>query len=133
MSLKITLRPNEKVIINGAVIRSAGRSELHLENSAALLRSKDVMQPEDANTPAKRLYYSCMMAYVDTANRESLQREAADYLEQLLGALVAPQARLRCGNIAAHLARMDFYRAIGECKRLCVYEAEVLGRLGGSS
>lgn len=131
MSLKITLKPGEKLVINGAVLTSAGRSELHLENSAAILRGKDVMQPEDANTPARRLYFACMMAYVDTRNRAQHQRQAVDFLEQLLGALIAPEGRMGCVRVAGHLARLDFYRALGECKRLCAYEAEALARLAG--
>lgn len=129
MSLKISLKPGEKLVINGAVLVSTGRSELRLENTASLLRGKDIMRPEDANTPAKRLYFACMMAYIDLRNRQSHQRHAVEFLDALLGALVAPEARLGCVKIAGHLARSDFYRALGECKKLCAYEAEALGRM----
>jgi len=56
MALKIELKPGEKFVINGAVV-TAGRSgaSLVLHNKAVLLRGRDVMQEEEASTPARRL------------------------------------------------------------------------------
>ena len=44
--LKITLRNDEKLVINGAVLRSVGRTEVFIENEVALLRGREVMSPE---------------------------------------------------------------------------------------
>ncbi len=45
MALKIALKPQEKVIIGGAVIQNGkNRSELLVENNVAILREKDIMR-----------------------------------------------------------------------------------------
>src|SRR5580704_14778735 len=74
MPLKIDLKAGEKFIINGAVVTVGkdGRS-LVLETSAMLLRDRDVMQAEDADSPAKRIYFHIMLMYIDPDNRTVYQ------------------------------------------------------------
>ena len=68
MPLKIDLKPGEKFVLNGAVV-SVGRDgrSLLLQNEAVLLREKDIMQEEDATTPARRIYFTIMLMYIDPA------------------------------------------------------------------
>ena len=68
--MNITLRAGEQFFINGAVITVGkdGRS-LVLETDAMLLRDRDVMQAEDADTAAKRIYFHVMLMYIDPENR----------------------------------------------------------------
>ena len=69
MSLKIDLKPGEKFIINGAVLTAGKRRvSLVLENKAVLLRSKDIMQEREADTPAKRIYFAIMLMYIGSGD-----------------------------------------------------------------
>ena len=55
MPLKLSLKPGEKFVLNGAVMTNGDkRASLVIQNKASLLREKDIMQREDANTPARR-------------------------------------------------------------------------------
>ena len=55
MALKLTLKPSERFVINGAVIENGERRiTLTIQNRASILRSKDVIMPHEANTPVKR-------------------------------------------------------------------------------
>ena len=126
--LRITLRDGEKVVINGAVLRASGRAEIVLENAAAILRGRDVMTPEEADTPAKRLYFACMLAYLDPANLIQHQSRILTLFEDLVGALEAPEAKAHCISFAQHVASCDFYRALADCRALIAYEAEALAR-----
>ena len=127
--LHITLREGEKVVINGAVLRSTGRAEIVVENAAAILRGRDVMSPEEANTPARRLYFACMLAYLDPANLTRYQSRILSLFEDFVGALEAPEAKSHCVSFARNVAYCDFYRALTDCRALIAYEAEALGRL----
>jgi flagellar protein FlbT len=127
--LKITLRNDEKLVINGAVLRSVGRTELFIENEVALLRGREVMAPEEANTPARRLYFACMMAYLDPANRDTHRESILTLLADLMGALEAPEARALCVAFAHHVGSGDHYRALADCRGLIDYEAGVLSAL----
>ena len=127
--LHITLRDGEKVVINGAVLRSAGRAEIVVENAAAILRGRDVMSPKEADTPAKRLYFACMLAYLDPANLTKYQGRILSLFEDFVGAVEAPEAKRHCLSFARNVAYCDFYRALNDCRALITYEAEALGRL----
>ncbi|MBX9746498.1 MAG: flagellar biosynthesis repressor FlbT, partial [Hyphomonadaceae bacterium] len=61
MPLKLSLRPGEKFVVNGAVVQNGDRrAALVLQNKASVLREKDIMQAEEADTPAKRIYFPIM-------------------------------------------------------------------------
>lgn len=128
MALRISLRDGEKVIVNGAVLSAAGRTTLVVENNVALLRGRDIMAPDEANTPARRLYFACMMAYIDPAELASHQDVILKLVRDLLDALEAPDARAACIGVAQKVATMDFYRALADCRWLMAYEAEALAR-----
>ena len=66
MPLKLTLKPGEKFVLNGGVLSNGDRrSDLIIENQVSLLRERDVLQPDEANTPVKRIYFTIMMMYLD--------------------------------------------------------------------
>jgi flagellar protein FlbT len=127
--LKITLRNDEKLVINGAVLRSVGRTELFIENDVALLRGREVMNPEEASTPARRLYFACMMAYLDPEGRDAHRDSILTLLADLMGALEAPEARALCVAFAHHVGLSDYYRALADCRGLIDYETGVLAPL----
>ncbi|SEI77829.1 flagellar protein FlbT [Sphingomonas sp. OV641] len=128
MSLKITLRDGEKLVINGAVVRSVGRTEVHVENHVAILRGREVMNPYEATTPARKLYFACMMAYIQPEQIDLYRDQILALLSDLLDALEAPEAKAACASFARKVALSDFYRALEECRGLLSYEATALSR-----
>ena len=126
MTLRISLRDGEKVIVNGAVLRSVGRTDLRIENGAMVLRGRDLMTPEEANTPARRLYFACMMAYIDPPGRTAHQTAIVELVRDLLGALHSPDAQSACISFAQKAACSEFYAALADCRRLIDYEAGLL-------
>ena len=68
MPLKLSLKPGEKFVLNGAVVQNGDRrGVLILQNKASVLREKDILQPEDAKSPARRIYLPVMMMYIEPA------------------------------------------------------------------
>ncbi|MBB5685249.1 flagellar biosynthesis repressor FlbT [Sphingobium boeckii] len=129
MSLRISLRDGEKCVVNGAVLRSEGRTNLYVENGAAILRGRDVMSPADADTAAKCLYLACMMAYIDPAHVARHQETILAGLGDLITALGSAEARSVCIAFAEKVAALDFYSALADCRWLIAYEATALARL----
>ena len=129
MTLRISLRDGEKVIVNGAVLSSIGRTDLRVENGASVMRGRDVMTPEEANTPARRLYYACMMAYIDPNDLVAYQNEIIVRVRELMDALESPDAKAACARFAQKAAAGQFYRALADCRWLISYEAQALARL----
>ncbi|MGN6145094.1 MAG: flagellar biosynthesis repressor FlbT [Mesorhizobium sp.] len=56
-TLKLSLKPNEKIYINGAVVRVDRKVSIELMNDVQFLLESHVLQPEDASTPLKQLYF----------------------------------------------------------------------------
>lgn len=128
MPLKIELKPGEKFIVNGAVM-VAGRSgaSLALRNKAVLLRGRDVMQEEEATTPARRLYFTLMLMYIDPDNRASHAERFAGYLGDYLTTTTLATTRGKLERIGNLALAGEFYPALRLCKELIATEDEVLG------
>ncbi|WP_315925436.1 flagellar biosynthesis repressor FlbT [Mesorhizobium sp. SP-1A] len=56
-TLRLSLKPNEKIYINGAVIRVDRKVSIELLNDVQFLLEGHVLQPEDASTPLRQLYF----------------------------------------------------------------------------
>lgn len=55
--LKVHLKPNERVYINGGVIKVDRKVTLELMNEVVFLIEGHVLQEEDATTPLRQLYF----------------------------------------------------------------------------
>lgn len=56
-TFKVALKPGEKIFVNGAVIRVDRKTSLEFMNDVQFLLQNHVLQPEDALTPLKQLYF----------------------------------------------------------------------------
>ena len=54
-TLKISLRANEKIYLNGAVVRADRKVSIELLNDVQFLLESHVLQPQDASTPLRQL------------------------------------------------------------------------------
>ncbi len=123
MALKITLKPNERAVINGAVVINGDRrASLTIENAASILREGDIMQPEDATTPARRIYLPVMLMIMGAGATPRLFEDYRRRLEEFAGAVSDPVALSVCASLAAKVANGDFYKALRLCRRLISYE-----------
>lgn len=76
--MQITLRPDEKIYINGAVLRVDRKVSIELLNDAAFLLEAHVMSVEAAVTPLRQLYFVVQMMLIspnDTTAAEILFKE----------------------------------------------------------
>ncbi|MCB2113196.1 MAG: flagellar biosynthesis repressor FlbT [Parvularculaceae bacterium] len=127
MGLKLSLKPGEKLAINGAVIvNGERRAEFIVENRASILRERDIMRAEDATTPARRVYLPVMMMALDPSERVRLFREFEQRLTEIAGVLSEPSALSICLKISAAVANGAYYKALGHCRALIEYERERL-------
>ena len=131
MPLKLSLKPGEKFVLNGAVVQNGDRrSSLLLQNKASVLREKDIMQVDEAATPARRIYLPVMMMYLDAANgANDFHDEFIERLSEFMGAVRNPDILTDCVNISRHVMRKEYYKALMLCRRLIEYEDERLGNV----
>src|SRR6185503_6333107 len=64
MALKVELKPNERILIGESVVTNCNqRSSLVIEGASPVLREKDILTAQRADTPAKRIYLAVQLMY----------------------------------------------------------------------
>jgi flagellar protein FlbT len=130
MALKLSLKPGERFVLNGAVLQNGDRrSVLLLQNKASILREKDIMQEEEANSPARHVYFPVMMMYLDEAGAQRYHAEFLRRLSEFMSAISNPVIITECVNISKHLLEREYYKALMLCRKLIEYEDERLGNV----
>ncbi len=113
MPLKLSLKPGETFIVNGAVVRNGDRrGVLLLETQARVLREKDIMQPDEADTPLKRAYFAIMQMYLLGATEGRAYDQACAALADL-----APADPALAVVLSREVASGDLYKALSRCRR----------------
>jgi flagellar protein FlbT len=124
MALVLDLKPGERVIIGETLITNdRQRTRLHIEGDAPILREKDIIRPEDADTPCKNLYLTLQLMYVD---REPARFHDAyfEIVRKIQDA--APSTAPFLLDINQNIIDGSYYRALKDAKRLIEYEAELI-------
>jgi flagellar biosynthesis repressor protein FlbT len=72
MPLTIRLKPGERLILNGAVVRNGSSHSVALDvlNKVTTLHERDLILPEQADTPIKVLYLLVQMMHLEAENEK---------------------------------------------------------------
>jgi flagellar protein FlbT len=125
MPLKLILKPGEKVIINQAVVLNGGeKTELVLQNKASVLRERDIMTEEKADSPAKSIYFTVQMMYMFSDKELHYQGKFNELVSSFIKAV--PSSRPILLDIGRKVIEGNLYSAMKDCKKLMRYEEEVL-------
>ena len=125
MALKISLKPHERMIIGGAVVTNGdSRTQLVIENKVPLLREKDILSEQEANTPARRIYFVTQLMYVDEENLMTHHQLYWNLVEELVQA--APSVVNLVDQINEHILFGRYYQALKIAQQLIEYEEEVM-------
>jgi flagellar protein FlbT len=128
MSLKLRLKPDEKIIIGGAVIHNGPKaSEFVVENTVPILRQKDIMAERDAESPARRVYFVIQLMYIDRENQVDYHTRYWDLVKDILAA--APSTKPYLDRISEQIVAGDFYQALKLTRKLIDYEEELISHV----
>ena len=134
MPLKLNVKPGEKFVVNGAVMVAGSKgASLVLQNEATILLGKDIMQEEEASTPAKRIYFAILLMYFDASGRDSIKPTFMGLLEDFMEATTFAAVRKTLLHILQDVNSGKFYRALKTCKALIAYEEQVFAYAETSS
>jgi flagellar protein FlbT len=129
MPLKLSLKPGERFVLNGAVVENGDRrATLILQNKASVLREKDIMQEHEADTPAKRIYFPVMMMYLSSSSADGVYDQFVLRMTEFMGAISNPEILSECVTISKDVMGGEFYKALLRCRKLIAYEAERLAQ-----
>ncbi|EHS53767.1 flagellum biosynthesis repressor protein flbT [Rhizobium sp. PDO1-076] len=69
-TLRISLKSGERIFINGAVLRVDRKVALEFLNDVTFLLENHVLQPDQATTPLRQLYFIAQMMLINPEGRE---------------------------------------------------------------
>ena len=128
MPLKIALRPNEKMIIDGAVVRNGSTAcNLYIENEVPILREKDIMTENMADSPCRKIYFVIQLMYIDRENLARYHKQYWKLVRELIQA--APRFVDVIDAISEYIISNQYYKALKLGTKLIAHEEEVLSNV----
>lgn len=126
MALKLTLKPNERIVVNGCVLRNSGRRHvLTVESHADIVRGHDLLEPDGEATPVRQAYFLVQSALIRAELREKLVPLIQKQLADLVGCF-GPDHRTKVFEAANFVSQGDYYKAMRALRPVMSREAEVL-------
>lgn len=127
-TLVLELRQGDLMVVNGAPIRFRNRARIELAAKARFLFGKQIMPPEGANTPARRIYFALQTAYIgtDEERAQGLGR-ARELIAEFAEATTSATVRALLAEALEVAQSEDCYAALKIARRVMRHEEEVLG------
>jgi len=125
MALKVELKPHERIIISACGgTNTDQRARLLIDGDRIpILREKDILTPETADTPAKLVYLAVQLMYLSPdpmAHHPTYFSLVRDILTAM------PSAWPFIEGINNHILNGDLYHALKESKKLIGHEEQIL-------
>jgi len=125
MALRLVLKPHERLIVGGAVLRNGNaRAEFMIENTVPVLRERDILSPSTATTPCSMIYLALQLMYVEPQHRDSHRATYDTLVNDVLTA--APSTRDLMTRVNEHLEAGRYYHALKVARELLTYEHTLL-------
>jgi flagellar protein FlbT len=126
MALRISLRPNEKLIVNGCIIRNSSRRQmLIVENQADVIRESELLKSDQVATPVRQVFFFIQTAFLKPEIRETI----IPIIQTKLGKLAPIFEERTAGHImesANHVSAGDYYKALKSLRPVLEREKQVL-------
>ncbi len=132
--LILKLAPGERFVANGVVIENGDRrARLNiLTPDSNVLRLRDALHPDQANTPVRRVLYIVQLALAGEADVMEAKRQIATGIEQLGFVFNDPESRTRLSRAAEDVALERFYPALRALRGLLPLEEKLMAYAAGA-
>jgi flagellar protein FlbT len=127
MPLKITLKPHEKALIGTAVIANGPtKAELVILNKVPVLKEREIITHEDADTVAKKIYVTVLNMYANPRAEKEFHEIYFAFVREFIGAAPNEKVLAIIMEMSQKILEGDHYQALKVCRKLIEYEQEVL-------
>ncbi|AOX16109.1 flagellar biosynthesis repressor FlbT [Kozakia baliensis] len=125
--LGIRLSAGDKLIVNGAAIEFETDAHLRLANQVNFLFGKQIMGPQEATTPARRIYFALQTVHVGTLEeREAALRDACYFIDMFVAETTSHTARTLLAQTKQAAETGHGYQALRLARRIIRHEDAVL-------
>ncbi|RJK97338.1 flagellar biosynthesis repressor FlbT [Paracoccus aestuarii] len=131
--LVLKLAPNERVLINGAVIENGDRrTKIAIKTpNVNVLRLRDAIHPDSARTPVTRALYIAQLILAGDAEPEEGRRQLLLAIEQLSQVFDDRDSRLLLADSTAAVVESNFYQAMRKLRDLIPRESRLFASARG--
>ena len=125
MPLRIIVKPQERLIINGAVLRNGGSHNITMivETQCQFLREGELIKEQDADTPCRKL---CLTLQVLHLSEDPTEVENLFFAQAVEVMRLMPSAAPILLQIQEALAAKQTYAAVKLGKQLMHHERDML-------
>jgi flagellar protein FlbT len=126
MGLVLTLKPQERIILGGAVVRNNGAysARLLIETPVPILRCPNILAESDVHTPCGRIYMAIELLYIQPEHREECMKHYLTLMEEVLTA--APSLTPLLQEVGPLVLDGEYYKALQKMKILLQKEQGLL-------
>jgi flagellar protein FlbT len=127
-TLKISLKAGEKIYVNGAVIKVDRKCQLEFLNDVQFLLQNHVLQPEEAVTPLRQLYFVVQVMLMNPESREQTMGLYRTTMNNLLSAFRNEQILAGLKHVDEMVVEAQVYDALKAIRQLYPLEEEIVGK-----
>jgi len=125
-TLKISLKPNEKIFLNGAVIKVDRKVTIELLNDVQFLLESHVMQTDAASTPLRQLYFIVQIMLMNPSGAVKAKEMFRHSLPLLIATFSDPQIKTTLKHIDRLVGEGHIYEALKQIRSLYRIEDQLL-------
>lgn len=130
-TLKISLKANEKIYINGAVVRVDRKTSIEFLNDVQFLLQSHVLQPENATTPLRQLYFIVQVMLMNPGEATEARAMFRRSLPLLLDSFTNAQVIADLKQVDRLVMEGQVYDALKIIRSLYPIEAAILSQSEG--
>lgn len=125
-SLSLLLKAGDRLFLNGAVIRADRKVRIEVLNDAVFLLGTHLLQPEDANTPLRQLYFAVQTMLVEPEAATNAKVLALRMMGGLMQAFSNREVLNGLLDIEHDVQRGKPYPALKKLRALYQFEDKIL-------
>jgi flagellar protein FlbT len=112
-------------------VNVGSKAEIVIQNTVPVLREKDIITEENADTPAKKIYFIILSMYVDAKNEKEYHSIYFKLINEMFEKVPNQGVIALVMKISQKIIEGEHYQALKICKKLLNFELELLANVTG--
>lgn len=126
--LQISLKPGERIYVNGAVLKVDRKVSIEFLNDVTFLLEHHVLHPADTRTPLRQLYFVIQTLLIDPANGEEARTMFYESLASLLLSFENADILKGLADVREFYDRGRLFDALKVLRSLFAIEDSIIGQ-----
>ena len=126
--LHISLKPGERIYVNGAVLKVDRKVSIEFLNDVTFLLEHHVLQPDKTHSPLRQLYFIVQTILIDPANGAEAHKMFYETHESLANSFENPAIHQNLAEVREFFERDRLFDALKLLRSLFPIEDAILSQ-----